>query len=71
MQWGDLSFQSDVIGDYVSSSTPSFINLKKRIGRLWRKQTIGSVDSRYAKIQILTSIFRREKTDESYKEMQE
>ena len=71
MQWGDLSFQSDVIGNYVSGSTPSVINLRRRIGRLWKKQSVGSVDSRHVKIQTLTSIFKREKTEESYKEMQE
>lgn len=63
MQWGDLSFQSDVIGDYVSEkASNNFISLRiPRLG-LTEKKTFTAIDSRFTTIRTLSEIYAREKT---------
>lgn len=73
MQWGDVSFTSEPVSDFIGPSHPSLINLRKPRRSLdnlfWR--TSSSMDSRLMKIQILTEIYKREKTSEAEKEMRE
>ncbi len=61
MQWGDLSFQSDVIGDYVSgklSGLFKWINLRKMPVKLTDNKYM-AIDSRFIKIRTLSEIFAR------------
>ena len=64
MQWGDLSFQADVIGDYVSEKAQkeNLINLRKMPIRITEAKRSIWVDSRFAKIRALSEVFAREKT---------
>lgn len=64
MQWGDLSFQGDRIGDYVSgrSTVWKLLNMKRMPIKITEKRLSVSIDSRFAKIRTLSSIFAREKT---------
>lgn len=64
MQWGDLSFQGDFIGDYVSVKAGVFkyINLRKMPVRIIDSTRSVEVDSRFVKIRTLSQIFAREKT---------
>ena len=71
MQWGDLSFQSDVIGDYVANSKKYF-NLKRRPFKgLFNFERPHAIDSRFIKIRTLSAIYAREQTPEAYAEMRE
>ena len=71
MQWGDMSFQDDTIGQYVSASK-QFLNLKRRpLGRLFHFERITAIDSRFIKVRTLSEIYAREKTQEAYAEMRE
>jgi hypothetical protein len=65
MQWGDLSFQGDVIGDYVSQKTSlmyKVLNLRKAPIKITERSRSVEVDSRFSKIRTLSSIYAREKT---------
>lgn len=56
MQWGDLSFQADVIGDYVAekAQNQNLINLRKMPIRITEAKRSIWVDSRFAKIRALS-----------------
>ena len=71
MQWGDLSFQSDKIGQYVSSgSNKQFLNLKRRpLGKQFEFERATGMDSRFINIRTLSQIYARERTAEAYSEM--
>ena len=73
MQWGDLSFQSDTIGDYVSEKRQKeYFNLKRRVvNGLFKFEKKEAIDSRFIKIRTLSEIYAREKTVEAYAEMRE
>lgn len=63
MQWGDLSFQSDKVGEYVSGSTPRSNNLRfiKPIRRIGTKRTeSANMNSRTMKLQSLSAIYARD-----------
>lgn len=62
MQWGDLSFQGDNIGDYVSGKAKQYLNLKKVGIKLWETKRSTGMDGRLAKIRTLAQIYAREKT---------
>ncbi len=64
MQWGDLSFQGDYIGDYISekAGTFKFINLKRWPVKITERRKSVEIDSRFAKVKTLSQIFAREKT---------
>lgn len=61
MQWGDLSFQGDFIGDYVSERAKTFnlINLKKWPVRITERRKSVEIDSRFVKVRTLSQIFAR------------
>lgn len=61
MQWGDLSFQGDFIGDYVSERAKTFnlINFRKWPVRITERRKSVEVDSRFAKVRTLSQIFAR------------
>lgn len=67
MQWGDVSFVGDVVGDFVGGS----IHLKDRNYKLKEKPRTKMVDSRFAKIKMLTWAYKQEQTQEAYWEMRE
>jgi hypothetical protein len=60
MQWGDLSFQGDAIGDFVGGRAKNML----KFHRLYRRMGLGHrervVDSRYVKIQMLSSMYASE-----------
>lgn len=62
MQWGDLSFQSDKVSEYVAGPK-KFSNLRalrpiQRIGQ--RKSQYASMNSRTMKLQSLSAIYARD-----------
>lgn len=61
MQWGDLSFQSDSIGDFVTGSTPKGNNLRfiKPIRRPSPIDESAKMNSRTMKLQSLSAIYAR------------
>jgi legumain len=63
MQWGDLSFQSDRVGEYVSGSTPRRNNIRmiKPIQKIGNKHTESAkMNSRTMKLQSLSAIYARD-----------
>jgi len=74
MQWGDLSFQSDKVGDYVSGSTPRSYNLRLAnfIGNFGvKKVESAKMNSRTMKLQSLSAIYARDQSPAVFKEMVE
>lgn len=74
MQWGDLSFQSDRVGDYISGSTPRSFNLRLAnfIGNFGAKKVEGAkMNSRTMKLQSLSAIYARDHSQAVFKEMVE
>lgn len=72
MQWGDLSFNDDKIGDYVGGQQRSYNNLRfirpiSRIGTKKAKQSV--MDSRTMKLQSLSAIYAMERSAETLAEM--
>lgn len=55
MQWGDLSFQSDFIGDYVSNRAMTFrlVNLRVALSPIGQVRRSVDIDTRFAKIRAL------------------
>ena len=73
MQWGDLSFNDDKIGDYVGQGR-SYGNLRfiRPITRMGTKKAKESVmDSRTMKLQSLSAIYALEHSAETLAEMVE
>jgi len=81
MQWGDLSYQSDTVGSFVSGkaslrqqieNTPLF-RFKKEIKtiRSLAEKYEGTVDSRTMKLRNLVKISERENSVESSQELRE
>lgn len=70
MQWGDLSFNTDPVSNFVHRSSRSeskgFINLRKPLPNLrsFRKM-FASVDSRLMKIKILMETHKRNQSPET------
>jgi len=65
MQWGDLSFQSDKIGQYLTGNKRTYSNLRfiKPIIKIGSKTVTSSMmDSRTTKLQSLSAIYSREHT---------
>jgi hypothetical protein len=67
LQWGDKSFLSDPVSEYLSNKNRnirSFFSFKMPIKRLMRNQYDGegNFDSRMNKIQLLSAVYAREKT---------
>jgi hypothetical protein len=63
MQWGDLSFQQDLIGQYLTgdkrqNTNLRFINPLKRFGYKIGKQSV--MDSRTMKLQSLAALYSRD-----------
>jgi hypothetical protein len=74
MQWGDLSFQSDKVGEYVSGSTPRGYNLRLAnfIGNFGvKKVESAKMNSRTMKLQSLSAIYARDQSAAIFKEMVE
>lgn len=73
MQWGDLSFQSDSIGDYVSGSTPRRNNLRfiKPARKYTPHEEVAHMNSRTMKLQSLAAIYSRTHSTEVFQEMVE
>lgn len=72
MQWGDLSFNEDKIGDYVGGEKRSYNNLRfiRPISRIGTKKAKESVmDSRTMKLQSLSAIYALEHSAETLAEM--
>ena len=73
MQWGDLSFNGDKIGEYVAGSKSTnndklrFIRPIRRMGTKHAKDSV--MNSRTMKLQSLSAIYSREHTPETLKEM--
>lgn len=63
MQWGDLSFQADMIGDYTAGDRDglwmSLISRIKPIFKLQSRQPKNFMDSRTMKLQQLAAIYAR------------
>lgn len=73
MQWGDLSFQSDKVSDYVASEKQTK-NLRSilpipRVGT--RKTKYASMNSRTMKLQSLSAIYANEHSPEVFRQMSE
>jgi len=60
MQWGDLTFKTDVIGKYLGPGKKSgFLNnIKSKMSNAEAK-TLSSVDSRYIKLNFLVNKFKK------------
>lgn len=73
MQWGDLSFQSDTIGDYVSGSTPRSGNFRwiKPPRKVIPHEKYALMNSRTMKLQSLSAIYARDHSMEVFQEMVE
>lgn len=75
LQWGDMSFATDVIGEFVSVSKKAeknLINLRRSTFRFFERGLIGgTVSSRFATVRMLSEIYAREKTPESLAELQQ
>lgn len=74
MQWGDLSFTSDKVGEYVSGKTPKTFNLRlsNLLGSFGSKRVDGAkMNSRTMKLQSLSAIYARDHSPEIFKEMVE
>jgi len=74
MQWGDLSFKNDKIGDYIGGSERSSGHLRfiRPISRIGTKKAKGSfMNSRTMKLQSLSAIYALEHSTETMKEMAE
>ena len=72
MQWGDLSFNNDKIGDYIGGGKRSYNNLRfiRPINRIGTKKAKDSVmDSRTMKLQSLSAIYALEHSAETLTEM--
>lgn len=74
MQWGDLSFQSDKIGDFVTGTQSVFGNLKfafpfKKVDRL--QSDSNKMNSRTMKLQSLSAIYSRDHSPEIFEQMVE
>ena len=72
MQWGDLSFNSDKIGDYMSAGKQNsghlrFIRPIRRMGSRHAKESV--MDSRTMKLQSLSAIYALEHSSETLAEM--
>lgn len=73
MQWGDLSFQSDKVSEYVAAPKKTF-NLRtlrpiQRVGQ--RKSQYASMNSRTMKLQSLSAIYSRDHSPEVFQQMTE
>lgn len=73
MQWGDLSFQSDKVSEYVAGPKQTK-NLRSilpipRVGT--RKTKYASMNSRTMKLQSLSAIYATERSPEVFREMSE
>lgn len=71
MQWGDLSFQSDSIGEYVTNKTPKGNNLRfiKPIRRPTPIDNSAKMNSRTMRLQSLSAIYARTRSSETFQEM--
>jgi legumain len=74
MQWGDLSFNNDKIGDFLTSGKGASSNLRfiqpiRRIGTKKAKESV--MDSRTMKLQSLSAIYALERSSETMTEMME
>jgi hypothetical protein len=61
MQWGDLSFQNDVIGNYVAGKM-SILHKKMNPRKIPKKLTdrnYEAIDSRFINIRTLSEIYAR------------
>jgi legumain len=72
MQWGDLSFADDKIGDFLTgskhvSSNFRFIRPVERVGAKTMDESV--MDSRTNKLQSLAAIYAREHSPEIFEEM--
>ena len=67
MQWGDLSFSSDSVSNFMNGGRRNeFINLKRSLPNLRSLGKIStSIDSRLMKIKILMETHKREQTAQS------
>lgn len=75
MQWGDLSFQTDLVADFVAEPKQITSNLRtiKPIQRIGQKKIIESsnMNSRTMKLQSLSAIYSREHSPVVFNEMME
>jgi len=72
MQWGDLSFVDDKVGEYISGKTPKTFNLRLAniVGSFGNKKVEGAkMNSRTMKLQSLSAIYARDHSEEVFREM--
>jgi legumain len=72
MQWGDLSFQSDKVGDFTAGTKSIQNNLRfiRPIQRVGAKHTQGgNMNSRTMKLQSLSALYARDHSQETFQEM--
>lgn len=71
MQWGDLSFQEDTIGSFVSGKTPRLNNLRfiKPIQRHTPHYERSHMNSRTMTLQSLSAIYARTRSTEVFQQM--
>jgi len=63
MQWGDLSFKTDVIGKYLGPGKKSgFLQIMKSKYGNEEAKTLSAVDSRYIKLNFLVNKFKKSPT---------
>lgn len=72
MQWGDLSFQSDKVGDFTAGAkslqnTLRFIRPIQRVGS--RHLQGGNMNSRTMKLQSLSALYARDHSQDTFQEM--
>lgn len=73
MQWGDLSFQTDKIGQFLSGNKrASNLRLVKPIRKVGSKASASSMmDSRTMRLQSLSAVYSRDHSKETFQEMVE
>lgn len=73
MQWGDLSFQDNKVGDFVAGSKKTTTNLRaiKPIVRIGQKKPseAAKMNSRTMKLQSLSAIYARDHSPVVFNEM--
>lgn len=64
MQWGDLSYVQDKVGNFIGkvSKLASYINLRKPLPSYKFPKSSVNFDSRFMKIKILTETHKLERT---------
>lgn len=55
MQWGDVSYVSDTLDNFMSSTRGGnqFLNLRRGLPRSYFESKSNNIDSRYMKVKIL------------------